>query len=63
MLRKGGSQEELIAFSKQPIESPLDFQEVAFDQSEWDNIPTIITKSNINLNKYMTSTLSLIAKQ
>ena len=59
MLQKGDSQ-EIIAFTKSPIENPLLYQEVPFEYSEWDNIPSIITKTSLNLNRYMRSTIDFM---
>lgn len=55
------SSEALKLLACTPIEDPYAFPEpVNNDEelSEWDNIPTIIARNIINLNKYLASTIN-----
>jgi hypothetical protein len=61
MLIKGDSI-EIKEFIKSEIKNPLKYKPIPFDYSEWDNIPSIITKQCINLDKYMHSTINTINK-
>jgi hypothetical protein len=45
-----------------PVKDPLKFEMVEYDKSEWDNIPSIIVKMCMNLNRYMDSSIKFIAQ-
>jgi len=49
--------------NKDAVTDPLNYQEIVYDLAEWDNIPSIITKFCLNLDRYMKSTVSYLAQQ
>ncbi|CDW89678.1 UNKNOWN [Stylonychia lemnae] len=46
-----------------PVEDALQYVPIDFDLSEWDNIPSIITKFCLNLNRYMKSTIEFMDQE
>ena len=45
-----------------PVREPLKYDLVDHDKSEWDNIPSIIVKMCLNLNRYMQSTITFMGQ-
>ena len=43
-----------------PVKDPLKYEHIEHDKSEWDNIPSIIVKMCLNLNRYMISSIGFI---
>lgn len=43
------------------IKNPLIYESISYEQSEWDNIPQIITKMCLNMDKYLSSTIKYIS--
>ena len=61
MLKRKDSQESNIQrLSNTPVDEPLKYIPIEFDFSEWDNIPSVITKFCINLDRYMKSTINFM---
>ena len=48
------SQTEIIkSYLAEEIANPLEYKEVEFEKSEWDNIPWVIPRYCIHLQKHM----------
>ena len=45
-----------------PVREPLKYELIEHDKSEWDNIPSIIVKMCLNLNRYMQSTITFMGQ-
>ncbi len=45
-----------------PVREPLKYELIDHDKSEWDNIPSIIVKMCLNLNRYMQSTITFMGQ-
>jgi hypothetical protein len=45
-----------------PVRDPLKYELIEHDKSEWDNIPSIIVKMCLNLNRYMQSTITFMGQ-
>ena len=45
-----------------PVREPLKYDLVDHDKAEWDNIPSIIVKMCLNLNRYMQSTITFMGQ-
>jgi hypothetical protein len=55
------SLEKLVnSYTADLVDEPLEYEEVEFEYDEWDNIPVILTKMCLNLNKYMKSTINYL---
>lgn len=52
--------EDWLALREAPVKEPLKYEKVEHDIHEWDNIPPIIVKMVLNLNRYMQSTISFV---
>ena len=54
------SSDSILIMMQQPILDALDYHNIEFDRAEWDNIPPILTKFCLNLDRYMAKTLEYL---
>jgi hypothetical protein len=52
--------EEWRLMYETPVKDPLFYETVEHDRTEWDNIPPIIVRMCLNLNRYMQSTVDFV---
>ena len=45
------------------VENPLEYPQVIFEESEWDNIPAILTRFCLSHEKYLSSTTKFLNAQ
>ena len=53
----------MLKLEGQRIENPLIYQKIQYPSHEWDNIPPVIPKFIINLEKYMEGVTDLLKQQ
>lgn len=46
-----------------PVKDPLKFEVIEHESEEWDNIPPIVVRMCLNLNRYMQSTIAFITQK
>ena len=51
-----------LAMRETPVKEPLKYEKIDHDIHEWDNIPPIIVKMVLNLNRYMQSTITFMGQ-
>ena len=49
--------EQWLTMRETPVKEPLKYEIIEHDIHEWDNIPPIIVKMILNMNRYMQSTI------
>lgn len=59
MIRRSMS-EEWRLLMETPVKDPLKFEVIEHESEEWDNIPPIVVRMCLNLNRYMQSTIAFI---
>ena len=53
-MHRPDSQTDLLnTYLEEIIEDPLSYKEVAYDKTEWDNIPQIIPRYCIHMSKHL----------
>lgn len=55
--------EEWQLLMETPVKDPLKFEVVEHDRTEWDNIPPIVVRMCLNLNRYMQSTIAFMGQK
>lgn len=46
-----------------PVSDPMHYEPIPHDKSEWDNVPSILVKMCLNLNRYMHSTIAFMKEK